>query len=63
MNEADYKQLINIVYYLKRIDRELALQQEKIENMRSLLKRWRIEMEKINRASKGSHRARIHMRD
>ena len=55
MNEGDYKQLINVVYHLKRIDRELALQQEKIENMRSLLKRWRIEMEKINRASKGSH--------
>ena len=32
---ADYKQLINIVYHLKRIDREL-LQQEKIENMRTL---------------------------
>ena len=48
MNEADYKQLINIVYHLKRIDRELALQQEKIENMRTLLKRWRIEMEKID---------------
>ena len=52
MDEADYKQLINIVYYLIRIDRELALQQEKIENMRTLLKRWRIEMEKIDRASK-----------
>ena len=52
MNEADYNQLINIVYHLKRIDRELALQQENIENMRTLLKRWRIEMEKINRASK-----------
>ena len=55
MNEGDYKQLINVVYHLKRIDRELVLQQEKIENMRSLLKRWRIEMENINRASKGSH--------
>ena len=60
MNEEQHKQFINTAYGLYKIDKKLELQQEKIENMRSWLKDWMIEKERIDRVKKKNSRFKKH---